>query len=106
VSELWFTDVQAARLNIIDFFDWGSLPCCRGFTGNVNDDINGFIDLPDVIYLVNALFLGGPQPVCPAAANVNGDVACNVDLPDVIWLVNALFLGGSPPAACDPACEP
>ncbi|MBD3403765.1 hypothetical protein GF420_12775 [candidate division GN15 bacterium] len=79
--------------------------CCSGTTGNVNDDPAGQVDLPDVIYLVNALFLGGPQPPCPAAANVNGDAGCHVDLPDVIHLVNSLFLGGPPPAACNPACN-
>ncbi|MBD3401940.1 hypothetical protein GF420_03520 [candidate division GN15 bacterium] len=79
--------------------------CCVGNTGNVNDDPAGNVDLPDVIYLVNALFLGGPPPPCPAAANINGDSGCNIDLPDVIYLVNALFLGGPAPAACLPACE-
>ncbi|MBD3403237.1 S8 family serine peptidase [candidate division GN15 bacterium] len=82
-----------------------SASCCVGNTGNVNDDAGGNVDLPDVIYLVNSLFLGGPQPPCPAAANVNGDPGCNVDLPDVIYLVNALFLGGPAPAPCNPACN-
>ncbi|MBD3402610.1 hypothetical protein GF420_06920 [candidate division GN15 bacterium] len=80
-------------------------PCCVGTTGNVDDDAGGNVDLQDVIYLVNTLFLGGDPVPCPAAANIDGDAACNVDLPDVIALVNALFLGGAPPAPCDPACE-
>ncbi|MBD3404096.1 PKD domain-containing protein [candidate division GN15 bacterium] len=79
--------------------------CCLGTTGNVNNDPAGNVDLPDVIFLVNALFLGGQTPVCPASANVNGDQECNVDLPDVIYLVNSLFLGGPAPVPCDPACE-
>ncbi|MBD3402845.1 hypothetical protein GF420_08110 [candidate division GN15 bacterium] len=85
-------------------FGSGGSGCCVGTTGNVNDDPGGNVDLPDVIYLVNALFLGGPAPPCPAAANVNGDAGCNIDLPDVIYLVNALFLGGPAPAACLPGC--
>ncbi|MBD3401550.1 hypothetical protein GF420_01540 [candidate division GN15 bacterium] len=80
-------------------------PCCVGQTGNINDDPMGNVDLPDVIYLVNALFLGGPAIPCPAAANVNGDAGCAIDLPDVIYLVNSLFLGGPAPAACNPECE-
>jgi hypothetical protein len=79
--------------------------CCFNRTGNVNFDTGNNVDLPDVIYLVNALFLGGPPPPCPAAANVNGDDQCAVDLPDVIYLVNALFLGGPAPAACLAECE-
>ncbi|MBD3404225.1 S8 family serine peptidase [candidate division GN15 bacterium] len=51
-------------------------------------------DLSDVIYLVNGLFLGGPQPPNPSAADVN--CSSTVDLPDVISLVNFLFLGGDP----------
>jgi plastocyanin len=78
--------------------------CCIGSTGNVNDDAGGSVDLSDLIYLVNYLFLGGPSPACPASANVNGDAGCSVDLSDLIFLVNYLFLGGPPPAACDPAC--
>ncbi|MBD3404303.1 hypothetical protein GF420_15545 [candidate division GN15 bacterium] len=67
--------------------------------GNVNDDPAGNVDLPDVIYLVNALFLGGP----PIPVLDNADVNCSpdgaVDLADVIYLTNALFLGG--PEPCD-----
>jgi hypothetical protein len=79
--------------------------CCEGLTGNVDGDLAGNVDLPDVIYLVNALFLGGPAAACMAEANVDGDAQCNVDLPDVIYLVNALFLGGPAPAPCMSECE-
>ncbi|MBD3404133.1 hypothetical protein GF420_14675 [candidate division GN15 bacterium] len=74
--------------------------CCQGLTGNVNGDAQDDVDLPDVIYLVNALFLGGPAPSCPEEANVNGDANGDIDLPDVIYLVNYLFLGGAPLAPC------
>lgn len=79
--------------------------CCIGQTGNVNDDPGGAVDLSDLIYFVNYLFLGGPAPACPAAANVNGDPGCALDLSDMIYLVNYLFLGGPAPAACNPACN-
>lgn len=85
-------------------FAGGSSSCCTGNTGNVNDDAGGNVDLSDLIYLVNYLFLGGPAPACPASANTNGDVGCNVDLSDLIYLVNFLFLGGPAPAACLPGC--
>ncbi|MDX9856916.1 MAG: M20/M25/M40 family metallo-hydrolase [candidate division Zixibacteria bacterium] len=79
--------------------------CCIGFTGNTDNDTEGTVDLGDLMYLVNHIFLGGAAPVCPAAANVNGDSECGVDLSDLIYLVNFLFLGGPEPAACNPACE-
>ncbi|MBD3332782.1 T9SS type A sorting domain-containing protein [candidate division GN15 bacterium] len=79
--------------------------CGVGLAGNVNASSGDATDLPDVIYLVNYLFLGGPAPECYAEANVNGDALCAVDLPDVIHLVNFLFLGGPPPAGCMSECE-
>ncbi|MCB2231696.1 VCBS repeat-containing protein [bacterium] len=78
--------------------------CCEGATGNVDADSEGTVDLSDLIYLVNYLFLGGPAPSCMAAANVDGDIACTVDLSDLIYFVNYLFLGGPLPAACNPDC--
>ncbi|MDX9856920.1 MAG: PKD domain-containing protein [candidate division Zixibacteria bacterium] len=102
------------RVRINDRFgeisDWSpalnvTAACCLGSTGNINNDTGGAVDLSDLIYLVNFLFLGGTAPQCAAAANVNGDTSCNVDLSDLIYLVNFLFLGGSSPTACAPACE-
>ncbi len=78
--------------------------CCTGFTGNINGDSAGSVDLSDLIYLVNFLFLGGDEPICGAAANINGDDGCSIDLSDLIYLVNFLFLGGPGPAACLPSC--
>lgn len=79
--------------------------CCVDFTGNINDDASGDVDLSDLIYFVNYLFLGGPNPACLATANVDGDTECSIDLSDLIYLVNSLFLGGPSPSACDPNCE-
>ncbi|MBD3402605.1 hypothetical protein GF420_06895 [candidate division GN15 bacterium] len=86
-------------------FNWSPPSCCTSPTGNVNNDPLDNVDLPDIIYLVNYLFLGGSPPACLGEANINGDLNCEVDLPDIIYLVNALFLGGPPPADCIPACD-
>jgi hypothetical protein len=61
--------------------------------GDVTRD--GMIDVADVLYLVNYLFLGTSAP-CPMEA---GDVTCDgiVDVADILFLVNYLFLGTSPP---------
>lgn len=85
-------------------FSSGTSGCCVGSTGNVNGDAGEAVDLSDLIYLVNYLFLGGPAPPCVGEANTNGDVGCSVDLSDLIYLVNYLFLGGTAPAACLPGC--
>jgi hypothetical protein len=62
--------------------------------GDANGD--GMIDVSDVVYLLNYLFVQGPPPV-PLAA---GDVTCDsvVDASDIVYLLNYLFVGG--PAPC------
>ncbi len=62
--------------------------------GDVNGD--GDIDVGDVIFLMNYLFLAGSPPY-PLEA---GDADCNgeVDVGDVIYLINYLFIDGPPPS--------
>ncbi|MBD3401734.1 hypothetical protein GF420_02475 [candidate division GN15 bacterium] len=55
------------------------------------------VDLADVIFLVNYLFLGGDEPIHPEWGDVNCDG--ELDLPDVLYIVNSLFLGGPAPCA-------
>jgi hypothetical protein len=61
--------------------------------GDANTD--GAIDVADVMYLINYLFIGGSGP-CPMEA---GDANCDgfIDVADVMYLTNYLFIGGSPP---------
>lgn len=53
------------------------------------------IDVADVLYLVNYLFLATSAP-CPMEA---GDATCDgiVDVADALLVINYLFLGTSPP---------
>jgi hypothetical protein len=61
--------------------------------GDANGD--GTINVSDVVYLINYLFIGGPAPVPLAAGDVNCDGIVNVS--DVVYLINYLFIGGPPP---------
>lgn len=57
---------------------------------------DGDIGLADVVYLINYVLKGGPEPV-PYEA---GDMDCPnnfVDLADVVYLINYLFRDGPPP---------
>jgi hypothetical protein len=67
--------------------------------GDVNSD--GNINSADVSYIINYLFVGGPEPI---PLLIIGDVNCDlkVNSADVIYLINYLFVNGSEP--CDP-CE-
>ena len=61
--------------------------------GDANGDRT--IDIGDVLYLINYLFLGTSAP-CPMEA---GDATCDgmVDVADALFIINYLFLGTSPP---------
>ena len=61
--------------------------------GDSNDDAK--IDISDAVSTLNALFGGGPQPVCRDAADANDDGV--TDISDPVYLLNFLFAGESPP---------
>jgi uncharacterized repeat protein (TIGR01451 family) len=76
--------------------------CTRTLTyirGDVNSD--GVINVTDVVYLINYLFLvpPGPAPQPLAAGDANCDGTINVT--DVVYLINYLFLvPPGPPPGC------
>lgn len=74
--------------------------CCFGFTGNVDGDPEGTLDMADIIYLVEYLFLGGAAPPCPDASDVDGDPLSTIDISDVTYLVQYVFGNGPPPPLC------
>ena len=53
------------------------------------------IDIADVVYLINYLFIGGPPPLSLVRGDVNADEIINIT--DVVYLINYLFIGGPPP---------
>ncbi len=61
--------------------------------GSANGD--GRLDLADAVYILNALFRGGPDFPCQKAADANND--CVVDGSDAVYIVYYLFLDGPEP---------
>jgi hypothetical protein len=61
--------------------------------GDPNDD--NTVDIGDIIYLINYLFIEGSPPVNPECADVNHD--SEVDIADIIHLINYLFISGPEP---------
>jgi parallel beta-helix repeat protein len=60
---------------------------------------NGVVDVSDVVYLINYLFIHGPEPVPQlCAGDANGDGI--VDISDVVYLINYLFIQGPAPGGC------
>ncbi|MCK4427950.1 MAG: hypothetical protein KAW16_05665, partial [candidate division Zixibacteria bacterium] len=62
--------------------------------GDANGD--GIIDIADAVYLLNYLFIGGPEPELLEAGDANCDEV--IDIADVVYLINYLFMGGPPPS--------
>ena len=79
--------------------------CCL-LRGDVDHNGTG-PDIADLVYMVNFMFNGGPQPPCeePLGSNyfpecdVNGD-GTGPDIADLVYLVNYMFNGGPAPVPC------
>lgn len=63
--------------------------CCIGKTGNIDDDPSGSLDISDLVYLVDYMFTGGPEPPCFLEADVNCDGA--IDISDLVYIVDCMF---------------
>jgi hypothetical protein len=58
-----------------------------------NSSSDGLVDLTDVIFTRDYLFLGGPEPDCLDAADANNDGT--IDITDMVYTIAAIFLGGA-----------
>ena len=61
-------------------------------------NLDGSLDVGDISFLVDYLFQGGPQSVCPLEADVNA--SGGTDVADLTYLVDYLFVGGPAPPNC------
>lgn len=68
--------------------------------GNCNGD--GIVNVADAVYLINLLFLSGPEPVCDSACDANDDGT--LTLADAVYIVTYRFLEGPTPSAPFPEC--
>jgi hypothetical protein len=87
----WMDDRRGEEWDIYaKVVDW----CWPSIYGDVNGD--GVINSADVVYLINYLFKGGPEP----SPLETGDVNCDgtINSADVVYLINYLFKGGPTPA--------
>ncbi len=68
--------------------------------GDINGDGGELIDISDLVYLVEYMFNGGPEPPNLSAADVNGSHAMPIDISDLVYLVDYMFTGGPEPPLC------
>jgi subtilisin family serine protease len=80
---------------------WGRVSALRAlfalWRGDVNHDFK--IDVSDALYIINNVFIGGPDPI---PYFYLGDANCDasVDVSDAVWIINYVFVGGAPPPVC------
>lgn len=72
--------------------------CVPPIRGNVDYDVGDNIDISDLVYLVDYMFNGGPEPPCIDEADV--DSSGGIDISDLVYLVDFMFTGGPQPTAC------
>ena len=70
-----------------------------------DSNASGDLNITDGVYVLNYLFLGGPEPPCHDAADSDDNGALNIT--DGVRILNYLFLGGpAPPAPGPDTCGP
>ena len=70
--------------------------------GDVNDD--GNLDISDLTYMINWLYMGGPPPPDPSAAEM--DLCNGTDIGDIDYFIAYYFRGGPEPCAGAADCTP
>jgi hypothetical protein len=82
-------------------FETESELCCNPpIRGNIDYDVAEIIDISDLMYLIDFMFLSGPAPVCFEEADVNASGTEPLDISDLVWLIDYMFIGGPPPFPC------
>lgn len=78
-----------------------SFGCCENRAGNVNGDASDIVDIADLTFLVDHLFLSNQPLPCIEEANCSGDPAAQIDIDDLTTLVDHLFVS----TAALPLCQ-
>ncbi|MEE8577092.1 MAG: hypothetical protein V3T31_07535 [candidate division Zixibacteria bacterium] len=100
-----YDDPDNTRNDIGAVFRLQATDCCRGTTGNVDDDPGDTVDISDLTLLVNHLFVTFESLYCREEANVSGDANCGIDISDLTALENHLFVTLEPLTTCNPGCK-
>ena len=93
-GDVYVTGLSAQNSTYPYNYDYATIKYVQFLCGDANKD--GVVDIGDVVYLINYLFINGPAPVPILHA---GDANCDevVDVSDVVYLINYLFVNGPEP---------
>jgi len=70
--------------------------CCVGSTGNIDGD--GEVNIADLTFLIDHLFITLLPLPCIAEANIDG--SGGIDIADLTFLIDHLFINLPPTAVC------
>jgi hypothetical protein len=73
-----------------------------GSCGDVNFDTE--VNITDAVFLINYVFLAGPEPYILGSADVNCDGKINIT--DIVYIINYIFRGGYDPCDIDGNGQP
>lgn len=77
------------------FRDLCEAHCTVGFVaGNMDNSSDQQIDISDLVFMIDFMFVSGPFPDHPSSADVTADKA--IDISDLVYLVDYMFTGGDP----------
>ena len=68
--------------------------------GNIDFDSAGLVDISDLTFLIDHLFINFPTLICNEQANVDGDLEGKVDIADLTMLIDHLFINFPPLPDC------
>lgn len=97
INRLTFTTTEPE--GYIPQFTPGDFPVIEYWPGDASFD--GKVNILDIIFLINYLFIDGPPPPHPISADVNGPDRV-IDVEDIVYLISYLFKNGPAPLPGDP----
>jgi hypothetical protein len=77
----------------------GDFPVVQYWPGDANFD--GKVDVLDIVYLINYLYIDGPPPPHPITADVNEPDRL-IDILDIVYIISYLYQNGATPLPGDP----
>jgi hypothetical protein len=83
------TKSQSAEAKISAGYVWST------FVLHGDANVDGIMNIGDVVYLINYIWLGGPEPIPLEAGDLNCDRV--IDIEDLLYLSYYLFAGGPRP---------
>jgi hypothetical protein len=94
-----FTFTTAEPQGYTPQFIFGDFPVLKYWPGDANFD--GRVDIADIVYLFNYLFVEGPAPPHPITSDINGPDRV-IDVQDIVYLIDYLFTNGPTSLPGDP----